>query len=567
MADDRFSVFVLGLDGATFDLMLPWIEQGHLPALGGLVESGAWSRLRSTIPPHTPCAWSSFLTGKNPGKHGLFEFSEPIPNSYEYRFTNASSRRGESLWSILGNAGLRVGVINVPMTYPPEPVNGYLVSGLDTPHQYSRFTYPDELRRELLSMGYQIDLQHMGNMRTDARRDQLLRALCEMETIRTRALEGLSARQQSDFTMIVYTATDRVQHHFWHYMDQSHDRYDATGAERYRNAIRDVYIHLDKLIASILHRIDDNTVVVVMSDHGFGPASNMRLRLNQALANRGLLRFAQQGNAGRTMRGAAGVLDRTLRSILSPRIKHLLAGMLPGVRAWFENMDEAKVDWSQTVAYTNEAYRTSPAIWLNRAGGRPHGTVMDESQSEEAMEATIRSLTDLRDPATGQPVVSHVYRTRDLYHGPFTSNAPDLLPSWWEDGFLLEQSRPGSGTELAWRRSQDPIQGGVEFTGSHRLDGVFVMAGGPTKRGHAFTGADITDLAPTVLYLMGVPIPGDMDGRPLLEALDPAFVENHPPRFDEVNEPAPAVSRSSDGFTCQEEELVADRLRSLGYIE
>jgi predicted AlkP superfamily phosphohydrolase/phosphomutase len=564
----ELSVLVLGLDGATFDLMLPWIEQGHLPALGGLVSRGAWSRLRSTIPPHTPCAWSSFLTGKNPGKHGLFEFSEPIPQSYDFRFTNASSRRGESLWSILGRSERRVGVINVPMTYPPEPVNGYLISGLDTPHQYSRFTYPDDLRRELLATGYQIDLQHMGNMRTDARRDQLLRELCEMETTRTRTLERLTQRHPSDFTMIVYTATDRVQHHFWHYMDSNHDKYDARGAERYANAIRDVYRHLDQLIAGVLDQLDENTVVIVMSDHGFGPASNVRLRLNQALANQGLLRFADNGHAGRAMQGAAGVLDRSLRSLLSPRAKHLLAGMFPGLRAWFENLDEAKVDWPHTAVYTNEAYRTSPAIWLNRSGAEPNGIVGDGSQADEIMAATIRALTELKVAESGKPVISNVYRTRDLYSGPYVGKAPDLIPSWWEDGFLLEQSRPGKGGECAARRSTEPIEGGVEFTGSHRLDGVFVMAGGPTKQAHAFSGAEIIDLAPTMLYLMGVPIPGDMDGRPLLQAIDPDFVAARPPQFAQVQESEHvAVSRDDDSFTKQEEELVAERLRSLGYIE
>jgi predicted AlkP superfamily phosphohydrolase/phosphomutase len=562
------SVLILGLDGATFDLMLPWIDQGHLPALGGLIQRGSWSRLRSTIPPHTPCAWSSFLTGKNPGKHGLFEFSEPISNSYEFRFTNASSRHGESLWSILSRAEKRVGVVNVPMTYPPEPVNGYLIAGLDTPHQYSPFTYPDDLRRELLAMGYQIDLQHMGNMRTDARRDQLLRELCDMESTRTRALEHLRRRQPSDFSMIVYTATDRVQHHFWHYMDPKHDKYDMRGSRRYEHAIRDVYVHLDRLIVGLLDQLDENTVVIIMSDHGFGPSSNVRLRLNQALANQGLLRFAQNGHTGRAMRGAAGILDKTLRSWLSPRAKHLLAGMFPGLRAWFENLDEAKVDWTQTMAYTNEAYRTSPAIWLNRSGVKPHGTVSSGPELDRVMDATISALTDLIDPQTGGPVVSNVYRTRDLYAGPYVGNAPDLLPSWWEDGFLLEQSRPGKGSEIAARRSADPIEGGVEFTGSHRLDGVFVMAGGPAKQAHAFTGAEIIDIAPTVLYLMGLPIPSDMDGRPLLEAIEPEFVSSRPPEYEHVGEPDRlAERRENDSFTKQEEELVAERLRSLGYIE
>src|SRR5205085_2676767 len=131
-------------------------------------------------------------------------------------------------------------------------------------------------------IGYRIDVQHLGNMRTDRRRDLRLRELCDVETVRTRALEHLRRRDPTDFTMLVYTATDQVQHHFWHYMDPRHDKYDARGAERYRNAIRDVYVHVDGLVGSLLDAIDDNTIVVIMSDHGFGPTSNVRVRLNQA---------------------------------------------------------------------------------------------------------------------------------------------------------------------------------------------------------------------------------------------------------------------------------------------
>src|SRR5262249_42599529 len=153
----------------------------------------------------------------------------------------------------------------------------------------------EELRSQ--SIPYRIDIQHLGNMRTDALRDQRLKELCEVETGRTQALQYLKRRYPSDFTMLVYTATDQVQHHFWHYMDPKHDKYDAKGAERYRNAIRDVYIHIDKLVASVLKEQGDETMVILMSDHGFGPTTNVRLRLNQALEREGLLTFQNEGKS------------------------------------------------------------------------------------------------------------------------------------------------------------------------------------------------------------------------------------------------------------------------------
>jgi len=568
MSAAKYKVVVFGLDGATFDLMLPWVEQGQLPCLGKLLRDGAWSRLQSTIPPITPCAWSSFMTGKNPGKHGLFYFAEPTPNSYRFRFTNASFRHGESLWAYLSRLGRRVGVVNVPMTYPPEPVNGYLISGLDTPDKHCTYTYPADLRQELRdqSIDYRLDIQHLGNMRTDQRRDQRLRELREIETIRTQALQYLRRRYPADFTMLVYLATDQVQHHFWHYMDEKHDKHDARGALRYRNAIRDVYTHLDGLVASVLEGQDDDTVVMVMSDHGFGPTTNVRLRLNQAFAREGLLGFAQQGVSGSSVRSVAAVLNRLLRSTLSAGAKRLIASLFPRLRVWFERLGAARLDWPRTTAFSNELYRPI-SVWLNRQELFPQGTVRPEDL-EQALKATEEAIGQLKDPQTGRPVVSHVYRARDVYHGPYAPRAADLIPSWWEDGFLTELSVAGGSPERIVERSQTPLQGGVEFAGSHRLDGVFIMAGGPARKGYAFTGAQITDVAPTVLYLMGLPIPPDMDGRPLLDALDPNFVARNPPRHEENGAPVPAVPADGETvFSEEESALISERLRSMGYIE
>jgi predicted AlkP superfamily phosphohydrolase/phosphomutase len=566
----NYKVLVLGLDGATFDLMLPWIREGHLPSLGRLHDQGAHSVLRSTIPPVTPCAWSSFLTGKSPGKHGLFDFVELTPDGRGFSFTNAASRRGESLWGCLSRHGRRVGVLNVPMTYPPERVNGYLMSGLDTPNERSPFTYPEELRQELAarSIDYRIDIQHLGNMRTDRHRDQRLQELCAVEAERTRALRYLTTRYPADFRMLVYTATDQVQHHFWHYMDPRHDKYDARGAERYGNAIRDIYVHVDTLIDSILKEEGEDTVVLIMSDHGFGPTTSVRLRLNQALEAAGLLAFRREGSSGRALRSLAGWADRLLRSTLSNNAKRRLAGFFPRLRVWFDNLDEAQFDWDRTKAYTNEWYPSCPSVWINRryhqAAANGHAADSLEDVLREA-EALLKKLTD---PATGRPLVSQVYRTRDLYTGPYVSKAPDLIPSWWEDGFLLDHSQPGEGLARAVERSTDPVTGGVEWTGSHRLEGVFMIAGGPARSGHVFSGAQIIDVAPTVLYLMGLPIPGDMDGRPLLEALDPAFVADHPPTYEQSQSSDQAPPTAGDQvFTEAEEALISERLQSMGYIE
>ena len=566
----NYPVVVLGLDGATFDLMLPWIETGHLPNLGRLLRGGAWSRLRSTIPPITPCAWSSFMTGKNPGKHGLFDFVEPVSDGHGFRFTNASSRRGQTIWGCLSGHGRRVGVINVPMTFPPERVNGYLISGLDTPHEHANYTYPESLRQQLKRKGipYRVDLRHLGDMRTDRKRDRRIADLREMESIRTDALKYLRKTQPTDFTMIVYIAVDQVQHHFWHYMDENHDKYDPRGAKRYANVIRDMYVHLDRLVGDVLAELDDDTIVLVMSDHGFGPTRNVRLRLNQALEQHGLLSFAREGRSGRLRRAVGSRLDAMVRLTLTSGMKSLLAGMLPRLRSWFENLDEARIDWSRTLAYANEVYRASPSLWINRKDRATDGAVEGAEQTEKVLREAESVLASLTDPETGQAAISEFFRARDIYSGPYASQAPDLFPSWWKDGFLLDQSRPGSGMDGAVSRSSTSVVGGTEFTGSHRLDGVLIMHGGPVRPGCELTGTEIIDIAPTVLYLMGHPVPDDMDGRVLLDALDPEFVADHPVQYDKTSSaaddrPPPDQPEMSD----KDQQLIAKRLQALGYLD
>jgi predicted AlkP superfamily phosphohydrolase/phosphomutase len=563
MHSPNYKVLIVGLDGATFDLMLPWIEEGKLPNLARIMRSGAKSPLESTVPPITPCAWSSFMTGKNPGKHGLFDFIEPDDN-HGFKFTNASYRDGETLWGCLSRHGRRVGIVNVPMTFPPEPVNGFLISGLDTPHDLSAFMYPVEVRSELKMAGikYRIDQQHLGNMRTDERRRAQLDDIFACERDRTTAFQLLSENRPCDFRMIVFGSTDQVQHHFWHFMDASHDKHDAAGAEKFSTAILDTYIHVDEQLGILLDECDDDTIVVIMSDHGFGPMSNVRVRVNQILAEAGLLKFVESSAPGKLKQSLAAWLDKMIRSTLSSDAKRRIAGMLPRLRTWFETLDETQINWDETSAYVNEAYRSSPAIWLNRLQD------LDEAEVAELRDRIEQIMLSLVDPQTGEPVITHLARPSELYHGPHSSKAPDLLPAWWTDGFLLDQSMPAAAGLPNVERSTAPLEGGVEFAASHRLDGVFMISGGPISPEFSFSDAKIVDVTPTVLYLMGLPIPDDMDGKVLVEAIDPDFLAANPIRYESTEDGAVSeVDNAPRGFSKDESEMIARRLQALGYIQ
>ncbi|MGB3940991.1 MAG: alkaline phosphatase family protein, partial [Candidatus Manganitrophaceae bacterium] len=292
-------VLMIGIDGATLDLIKPWAKEGKLPTFKRLLDEGGHGELESVIPPVTPPAWTSLMTGMNPGKHGLFNFIDHDLADYSIRYANAGSRRVPTVWKRLSDLGWRVGVINMPMTYPPEPLNGFCISGLDTPDESSPFVYPPELKLEIeRSVGkIYLDPRHLGYMTTDEKRDSVLADLVKIENRRTEIAEYLMAHHPVDVLALVYTATDTVQHFFWHYMDPAHPFYDPRGAERYRDAVLDIYRAIDSNIARLLSSVSDETAVLVVSDHGGGPVSSPVISLNRFLEEEGWLVYKKGGGA------------------------------------------------------------------------------------------------------------------------------------------------------------------------------------------------------------------------------------------------------------------------------
>src|SRR5687768_1738033 len=207
------------------------------------VMGGVWGSLESTIPPVTPPAWTSFMTGKNPGGHGLYHFVEPEPGGYGMRYTNARSRKATTIWRLLSDAGCRSGVVNVPMTFPPEPIDGFMISGMDTPDEQSDFVYPRALLPGLRDTvgAPRLEARYLGFMHDDVRRQHVLRELAEIDEQRLRTILYLLDREPVDAFMVVYGSPDTVQHYFWHYADTSHYRHDPDGAAVFGTAIHAVY--------------------------------------------------------------------------------------------------------------------------------------------------------------------------------------------------------------------------------------------------------------------------------------------------------------------------------------
>jgi predicted AlkP superfamily phosphohydrolase/phosphomutase len=551
MIDQR--ILVIGLDGGTFDLIEPWAEAGHLPTFARLMEEGAWGDLSSTMPPITAPAWSSFMTGKNPGKHGLIDFVFRRPDSYDVSPVNASLRQGRSLWSLLSERSKKVIVINVPLTYPPEPVNGLMVTGLLSPSEQSEFTYPPELADELRASGYRI---HAPQSYAQGDIDSFLASIYETTDIQLTTVKRLMQEYPWDFLMYVFRGTDRLQHGLWHFMDPDHPLHGAPGTAKYHDAILEHYQYIDRQLAHLLDQLDERTTLVLMSDHGAGPFHKY-IYMNNWLRRWGLLKMKRTPlTRFKETMFTLGITPITAYNFLLKLGLGSLKGKVTKGRGQEKLarlfLSFKDVDWSQTKVYS---LGNAGQVWVNLHGREPMGIVTPGSEYEQVRQDVIDRLMTMEDPETGERLVDAVYTRDDLFHGPHSKRMPDIV--FVPKGFRYLSF---GEYEFASHRLVDVSYG---ITGWHRQNGMILLHGSPVQAGIDLQNANIEDVTPTLLYLMGQPVPSDMDGRVLTNALRPDWIDTA--RLASVQETNQAESRRTD-FSPADEEAVRQRLQDLGYL-
>jgi predicted AlkP superfamily phosphohydrolase/phosphomutase len=563
-------VLIVGLDAATFDLIGPWVAGGKLPNLEALMKNGAWGRLASILPPITPPAWTSFMTGKNPGKHGIFHFLEAQPGSYELRYLNGGSRRTKTIWRMLNDAGFTVGTMNIPFTYPPEHLNGFQISGMDTPSEKSPFIHPPELRSELVGLlgRFELDLRYLGFMSTDARREHVLSEMEQLDDQWLRASLYLMEKRPADVMMFTFMSIDTVQHYFWQYMDREHHLHDPAAAERFGDAILHVYQRLDDAVGQLLKKTSGNTSVFVVSDHGGGPTSDRVIYLNRYLAQLGLLHYRRDERSA-----VKKLVQKLVRSVylsliasLSHHAKSRLANLFPAFRKWFESAATSftEIDWGRTKAYCTEVLASPPSIWINLKGVKPSG-IVEQSEYEPLLKFISGKLKELKDPRTNEPVIKRVFRRDEIFNGPFANEAAELILDWWEESeFSTSPSFPEHTAEPAVEICERKPATGAEWGGTHRRDGILIAQGKPFKKGVQIHGARLIDMAPTILHLMGQSVPEDMDGRVLQDLFEPGFIEQNPVR---AGGSAASEGKQEAQYSAEEAAIVEERLKALGYIE
>lgn len=551
-------VFVLALDGGTFDLLHPWMEQGELPNLRALYRSGVHGPLESTYPPLTGPAWASFMTGKRPENHSLLEFFGRELNSYRQRLHSRLDIDGRSIWRVLSDSGKRVGVLSVPLTYPPEPVNGFLVTGLLTPRTKVTFTHPPELEHELNQKLGRYLLQHTEKYL----QDDPSRLINEEWAIMNNKIDAALYLMESrpwDFFMLHILGTDVLQHAFWHYFDPNHIEYNPNdkNIQKYGNVILKFWRDLDKRLGEVFARLDENTYVMVMSDHGFGPL-RLYINFNIWLLREGFMHLKRDMRT--QLRWLAFCLGFNYRNAVNIGFKTGLARRIIQLgrarqeemqRKTFLSLDD--VDWSRTTVYSMGNFGQ---MYVNLKGREPEGIVAPGAEYEAVLTKLEARLRALRDPYTGEPVVERIWRGAELYQGKYAHKAPDLF--FFTRGMLYKAmglSDFGSNTVF------EHLYG---THAHHHMNGIFMLKGPGIPQDVEIDGAHLIDLAPTIYHLMGVPIPRDVDGQVLTQALGQAG--QVAPQYETGFVSGNGSGDAEHVYTAEEEAALTEMLRDLGYV-
>jgi len=527
-------LLVVGLDGVTWDVLGPLMDQGLMPKLKTLVEGGASGVLHSTVPPITPSAWTTFLTGKNPGRHGIIDFEryDPLTNKLTFNSTfNVDHVR--TLWQILGEKGLRVGSVNVPMTYPARPVNGFMVSGFETPDSRSDFVFPPDLKDEVLARFPDPTLRAKWRGSFGDNLDYISHSFRQGAEMTT----WLGDRHGWDAMMVVFKLTDNLQHKTWKYLDP---RWSDRAPGR-RDAARRCFADADAALGALLEYAKSKDAgVMVVSDHGHGSLEG-KVQVNLLLKQWGYLAVDSGAQKMTRVRHFWDRLrGRTKKFARSGDVLHDLA-----------------VDFTRTRACVMHAGMAG-FLYLNLKGRQPTGIVEPGDYEIVREEVRGRLLGDECRVATpdGQsiPMFTAVHRTEELY-----GCSRDEQP-WLPDLMLIPYPSLAVVRKIRGRR---PVRWlpYARLEGTHRPEGIIAVAGPGVVRGKSVAG-NIADCAPTALALLGFPVPDDMDGRVLTEVFErPLQV---------AFEAAPALTAASardNVYSDRELEKVTARLSDLGYLE
>lgn len=534
-------VLLLGLDGVGFPMLEPAFAAGHMPHYKTLLDRSASGILTSTIPPYTPPGWTSIFTGVNPGKHGIFGFT--LGNAQRNEgLVRLDKVKAPAIWNAANADGKRVGLFNIPMTFPPPPVDGWAVSGMLTPESGGatpeNFTYPDDLAEKIAGVvgDYEIDIS--VDYDQDWRSTEIIERLSRNLAVKRRALHYL-LEADGDLSILfgVLEAPDRLMHVHYKYIDPVHEHFNRPEAKPIRDRAWAFFDEMDEVIGDMLAWAGSDAFVVTMSDHGF-QGKDKGVNMNLALKEWGLL----------SLKGAGAVAQSQSLRKVGRKVK----GILPkAVRRRAKGAAHGSIDWANTKAFS--APIPQQGIYVNLEGREPNG-VVPESEYEKVRDEIIERFSGLIDPDDGKPVLDHIYKREEVVHGPQAKWAPDLFPVCRHYSYELSDGLFSPGVLTDYRDLP---------RGFHHMDGVFGIAGPGVEPNKGLT-ASLYDIAPTALYLAGCPLP-EMDGKVLTDLL-PAELTSTPAKTVSGMLPLAGEGAEAKPYSAEEEAQIEESLRNLGYL-
>ncbi|MHC4718928.1 MAG: alkaline phosphatase family protein [Planctomycetota bacterium] len=551
MSDTSQKLVLIGLDGATFSVLRPLAEAGVIPTLARFMRQGASAVLASTCPPVTCPAWPTMFTGVNPGKHGAYSFSLRNPQTGKTRTVTSTAIGIRKIWDLIGDVGKRVCILNVPVTFPAERVNGIMLSGFVSPEQSPYVTWPRELKEQLcdkfstLSLNWDVLRYRPSGHR---KREQHIRQINELMELRCRQFEYLTNNGECDFCFLVHEFTDRVNHLFYHLLDPVCKAHRAPENQTAVKLLHEGFRKLDASLARLEGHFGSDANYIVVSDHGFD-AVNSWVYVNNLLAQHGLLAF-------KGLKTWADVVARHLHVPDSLRPYFGLTQDEPWHRQ--DPFRTPLVDYTRTKAFAGP--QLEHAVYVNLKGRCPGGSIESGQEYEKVKRQVLNVLSAAIDPVTGKRVFKGVWPREKIYAGPYLQNAPDVIyePA---PGFMV--SNHSLPRELLGAKPTRRIKPGWDISGYHQPDGIFIGFG-PAFRTSQDLHASIIDIAPTVLYLLNLPIPKYMDGVVLEEMLNADLLNS---RTIQTCDTKP-LSDKAGQIPCSDghEEEMARRLAELGYL-
>jgi predicted AlkP superfamily phosphohydrolase/phosphomutase len=539
MAANPDRLLVLGLDGATWTVLDPLRRRGVLPYLDALLARSATGPLRSSIPPMTAAAWATMQTGCGPARHGIFDHRYYDPASGRMKVNHAGRIRVPTAWQLLSAAGRSIISLNLPGTYPAPPgVRGIVVSGMDAPHLDAAASACPDFAARLKAMAPDYTLKYHWKRAPQTLDELRANAAGTIVSFKGRAEGGLLAdRAQPDWSVLLvqFQNLDPFQHRCWPFLNV-----DETGIDNpeWNRAAESVLRGLDEACGRLIELADRRgAAVLVVSDHGFGPCRG-RVHVNRILMDAGIAR----------MPGAAGKVTRRFRQAFDHLRLWRDKRDDPAARsASFETSVAAQfpLDWSRTLAFAPHQ-DTAAMLYLNRERRAT------PRQLDDARNATAMALAEARHPETGRPLFPKVICMAEAYGiDPPALGYPDLLALPDEPYWVRTKLAPGR----AW------IEPDPNLPGTHRPEGIVALCAAGVEPGWK-AEAQLQDIAPTILALLGVPLPGHMEGKPL-----PFLPELGTTRLDPAGAAYNGPHQPQYEYSEEEQAIIEQRLADLGYLE